>query len=80
MPIGRSPGRDFLYLGTLRVEIIQKLNSKLFALRAEIGECPERAEILQNLFRIKQIFADSWTYAPAYLFLGVAFGEKLLKN
>ena len=26
---GRSPGRDFLYLGTLRVEIIQKLNSKI---------------------------------------------------
>ena len=28
--LGRSPGRDFFYRGTLRVEINQKLNSKLF--------------------------------------------------
>ena len=33
---GRSPGRGFLILGTLRVEINQKLSSKLIALRAEI--------------------------------------------
>ena len=34
---GAKPLRGFLILGTLRVEIIQKLSSKLIALRAEIG-------------------------------------------
>ena len=70
--MGEAPDGTSIYLGTLRVEINQKLGSKLIALRAEINSCVRlrhtyfggtlRVEIIEELgskINQKFIFGES---------------------